>query len=58
MFDAPGSNIRAVYVDEHVVQGDKKAEYILAPEEEVPLDTNEAFNEEELRYAGDASSRV
>ncbi|XP_068694156.1 ATP-dependent Clp protease ATP-binding subunit clpX-like, mitochondrial [Montipora foliosa] len=58
MFDAPGSNIRAVYVDEHVVQGDKKAEYILAPEEEVPMDTNEAFNEEELRYAGDASSRV
>lgn len=58
MFDAPGSSIRAVYIDEHVVRGDKTAEYIVAPEEEAPVDANEAFNEEEIRYAGDASSRV
>lgn len=56
MFDAPGSNIRAVYVDEHVVEGNKKAEYVMAPEEEAPsADANE---EEEEIYAGDASSRV
>lgn len=58
MFDAPGSNIRAVYVDEHVVEGNKKAEYAMAPEEDVPADGTEGFNEEEERYAGDASSRV
>lgn len=58
MFDAPGSNIRAVYVDEHVVEGNKKAEYAMAPEEDVPADGAEGFNEEEERYAGDASSRV
>ncbi|KAK2547820.1 ATP-dependent Clp protease ATP-binding subunit clpX-like [Acropora cervicornis] len=58
MFDAPGSSIRAVYIDEHVVQGDKKAEYVVEPEEEAPVDANETFNEEEIRYAGDASSRV
>lgn len=58
MFDAPGSNIRAVFIDEHVVEGNKKAEYVMAPEEEVPVDANEGFNEEEVRYAGDASSRV
>lgn len=57
MFDAPGSNIRAVYVDEHVVEGNKKAEYAMAPED-VPADGTEGFNEEEERYAGDASSRV
>lgn len=56
MFDAPGSNIRAVFVDEHVVEGNKKAEYVMAPEEEAPsADANE---EEEEIYAGDASSRV
>ena len=56
MFDAPGSNIRAVFIDEHVVEGNKKAEYAMAPEEEAPsADTNE---EEEEIYAGDASSRV
>ncbi|KAL9987208.1 hypothetical protein ACROYT_G001479 [Oculina patagonica] len=56
MFDAPGSDIRAVYIDEHVVEGSKKAEYVMAPEEEAPsADANE---EEEEIYAGDASSRV
>ena len=58
MFDAPGSNIRAVFIDEHVVEGNKKAEYVMAPEEEAPVDATEGFNEEEVRYAGDASSRV
>lgn len=58
MFDAPGSNIRAVFIDEHVVEGNKKAEYVMAPEEEAPVDANEGFSEEEVRYAGDASSRV
>lgn len=58
MFDAPGSSIRAVYIDDHVVQGNKKAEYVMAPEDEVPNDAGEGFNEEEVRYAGDASSRV
>ena len=56
MFDAPGSNIRAVFIDKHVVEGNKKAEHAMAPEEEAPnADANE---EEEEIYAGDASSRV
>lgn len=56
MFDTPGSNIRTVYIDEHVVEGSKKAEYVMAPEEEVPsADANE---EQEDIYAGDVSSRV
>lgn len=55
MFDAPGSDIRAVFIDEHVVEGSKKAEYVMAPEEAPSADANE---EEEEIYAGDASSRV
>lgn len=56
MFDTPGSNIRTVYIDEHVVDGSKKAEYVLAPEEEAP--NAEANEEQEEIYAGDVSSRA
>lgn len=56
MFDTPGSNIRTVYIDEHVVDGSKKAEYVLAPEEEAP--SAEANEEQEEIYAGDVSSRA
>lgn len=56
MFDTPGSNIRTVFIDEHVVDGSKKAEYVLAPDEEAPgADANE--DQEEI-YAGDVSSRA
>ena len=56
MFDTPGSNIRTVYIDEHVVDGSKKAEYVLAPEEEAP--SAEVNEEQEEIYAGDVSSRA
>ena len=38
MFDVPGSNIRDVYIDEGVVAGESKAQYVSGPVEdnEVP----------------------
>ena len=60
MFDAPGSNIRAVHIDEHVVQGTKKADYVMVPDEEehVAAETSDAFHDEEEVYAGDATFRA
>ena len=37
MFDVPGSNIRSVYIDEGVVTGDSKAEYVTGPAEDSEL---------------------
>ena len=49
MFDVPGSNIRGVYVDENVVLGKQKAQYVTGPIEttERSEDTNESFPVEE-----------
>ena len=40
MFDVPGSNIRTVYIDEGVVTGESKAQYVTEPvdENEIPAD--------------------
>ena len=34
MFDVPGSNIRGVYINEDVVTGTGKAQYVTSPIEE------------------------
>lgn len=53
MFDVLGFNIWVVFVDEYVVEGNKKVEYVMVFEEEVfSVDVNE---EEEEIYVGDVS---
>ena len=50
MFDVPGSNISAVYIDEKVVEGKAKAQYVTGPVEtsEVNADeSSDSFQEEQ-----------
>lgn len=58
MFEAPGSNIRAVHIDEDVLLGKKKADYVMAPEESERIENSEGFQEDDDILAGDASSRA
>ena len=47
MFDVPGSDITGVYIDEGVVTGDSKAEYVSEPTEE---DSDISANEQNVSY--------
>ena len=58
MFEAPGSNIRAVRIDEDVLLGKKKADYVMAPQESERVENPEGFQEDDEIFAGDASSRA
>ena len=47
MFDVPGSNIRGVYIDEGVVTGDSKAQYVNEPAD----DTDQPADESNSNYS-------
>ena len=54
MFDVPGSSIRGVFIDEGVVAGDSKAQYVNEPVEDTDLpgdesNTNYSLEENETR---------
>ena len=42
MFDVPGSNIRSVYIDEGVVTGESKAEYVTGPADDSELNGDDS----------------
>ena len=63
MFQAPGSNIRVVRIDEKVVSGQKEPEYVLVPTEETvvtegEMGPGESYGEEDEAVVGDAKSRI
>ncbi len=47
MFDVPGSNISGVYIDENVVKGEGKAQYVTGPVETSEINADENLLEEE-----------
>ena len=63
MFQAPGSNIRIVRIDEDVVTSKKEPEYVLVPTEknevtERDIESGESYGDDDDAVVGDAKSRI